>query len=149
MIGRYLHGWVTCRAPTHHPSLHFTTSQVRYWCMECLAFSACCTWSKETESQERKDKRLECVLTDSFTVKKKTLNTNTTKTYCYIFFVSCFKLVLLCFTFSHWPFEAAQRNHSRLLSPTVLSQPDQGFNPENLFWWDLHLHSLHFLVYVI
>lgn len=32
--------------------------------MERLAFSACCTWSKETDSQEGEDETLECVVLD-------------------------------------------------------------------------------------
>lgn len=57
--GAYQHGLVTCRARTHHPSLHFTTSQVGSRCIQRLAFFAFCTWSRETVDVDRK---LECVL---------------------------------------------------------------------------------------
>lgn len=57
--GTYQHGLVTCRARTHHPSLHFTTSQVGSWCIQCLACFGFCTWSKETVNVGRK---LECDL---------------------------------------------------------------------------------------
>lgn len=115
-----------------HTTHHFI-SQVRYWCMEFMAFSACCTSSRETESQERKDKTLECMLLNSFAVKTEKIQIQSPKkkkSFYLIFRVPS------CLTFN-------------TLKVPKLYFPRQTRNPADLYWWDLHSDCQTFLVYVI